>query len=54
MMVYLRVKKIKGKNYHYAVEGKRDENGNVKQKVIRYLGTVENIIEKFSFWDKKH
>ena len=54
MMVYLRVKKIKGKNYYYAVEGSRDDNGKVKQKVIRYLGNVENILEKFKFWDKKN
>ncbi len=54
MMVYLRVKKIKGKNYYYAVEGNRDEDGKVKQKVIKYFGTVRNILEKFAFWDKKH
>ena len=54
MMVYLRAKKIKGKNYYYAVEGTRDNNGKVKQKVIKYLGTVENILEKFSFWNQKH
>ena len=53
-MVYLRVKKINGKNYYYAVEGSRDDNGKVKQKVIRYLGNVENILEKFKFWDKKN
>lgn len=53
-MVYLRTKKIKGKNYYYLVEGNRDENGKVKQKVKRYLGGVENILEKFDFWDKHH
>lgn len=53
-MVYLRVKKIKGKNYYYAVEGSRDEDGKVKQKVIKYFGTVENILKKFEFYDKKH
>lgn len=53
-MTYLRAKKIKGKNYYYVVEGNRDDEGKVKQKVIKYLGTVENILKKFSFWDKKH
>lgn len=53
-MVYLRTKKIKGKNYYYLVEGNRDEKGKVKQKVKRYLGSVENILEKFDFWDKHH
>ena len=47
MMVYIRTKKIKGKNYYYVVEGKRDNEGKVKQKVIKYLGTVENILNKF-------
>ncbi len=47
MMAYIRAKKIKGKNYYYIVEGKRDEEGKVKQKVIQYLGTVETILKKF-------
>lgn len=47
MMAYIRTKKIKGKNYYYVVEGKRNEEGKVKQKVIKYLGTIENILEKF-------
>ena len=47
MMAFVRTKKIKGKNYYYVVKGKRDEDGKVKQKVIKYLGTVEKILEKF-------
>lgn len=54
MMVYLRPKKIKGKTYYYAVEGKRDSQGNVKQRVILYLGNVETILERFKFWDEHH
>ena len=54
MMVYIRAKKNKGKNYYYVVEGKRDENGKVKQKVLKYLGNVDNILEKFKFWDQHH
>lgn len=54
MMVYLRAKKIKGKNYYYIVEGMRDETGKVKQKVIKYLGTVENILKKFNGVEQKH
>lgn len=53
-MTYLRAKKIKGNNYYYAVEGNRDKEGKVKQKVIKYLGTVENILEKFKFWEEHH
>ena len=47
MMAFIRAKKIKGKKYYYIVEGKRDEEGKVKQKVIKYLGNVENILKKF-------
>ena len=54
MMVYLRPKKIKGKTYFYIVEGKRDKNGKVKQKVLKYLGNAESILEKFQFWEKHH
>jgi hypothetical protein len=54
MMVYLRAKKIKGKTYYYAVEGSRDDDGKVKQRVVKYLGAVENILEKFKFWEKHH
>lgn len=54
MMVYLRPKKVKGKTYYYIVEGKRDEEGKVKQKVLQYLGTAENILEKFRFTEKHH
>ena len=53
-MVYIRKKKIKGKSYYYAVEGRYDDKGKVKQKVIRYLGSIENILEKFKFWDKNN
>lgn len=47
-MAYIRSKKIKGKTYYYVVEGKLDENGKVKQKVILYLGSIDNIIRIFT------
>lgn len=53
MMVYIRSKKIKGKTYYYIVEGKL-VNGKVKQKVIRYIGNIDNILEVFNFYDKHH
>lgn len=52
-MAYIRAKKQKGKNYYYIVEGQRDKNGKVKQKVIKYLGNVENILEKFKLGEQK-
>ena len=53
MMVYIRKKKIKGNNYYYIVEGKIDERGKVKQKVLLYLGNIDNIIKMVKFY-KKH
>lgn len=47
MMVYIRNKKIKGKTYYYVVEGKLDKNGKVKQKVLMYLGNINNILKIF-------
>lgn len=41
-MTYTRIKTINGKQYKYLVTGKRVD-GEVKQKVIKYLGPVEPI-----------
>ena len=40
-MAYVRIKKVKGKEYKYLVEGYRDKDGKVKQRTIKYLGPVE-------------
>lgn len=53
-MAYIRKKKIKGNSYYYIVEGQYSNKGKLRQKVIRYLGNVENIIKKFEFWNKNH
>ena len=52
-MVYIRSKKVKGNTYYYIVEGKLDEEGKVKQKVILYLGNVKHILEVFNFYNSK-
>lgn len=54
VMVYIRKKKVKGYTYYYAVEGKYDEQGKPHQKVVRYLGSIQNILAKFKFWDEHH
>lgn len=54
MMAYIRAKKKRKKNYYYIVEGLREDDGKVKQKIIRYLGNVDGILEKFEFWDEHH
>ena len=51
-MAFIRKKKVKGYTYYYVVEGVYKNTGKLKQKVLRYLGTVENILKKFDFWDK--
>lgn len=55
MMAYIRKKKIKGKTYYYIVEGVYEDKTKPlrpKQKVLKYLGNIENILEKFKFWEK--
>ena len=47
-MAYIRNKKIKGQIYYYIVEGKLDKRGKVKQKVLLYLGNIDNILRVFS------
>ncbi len=54
IMVYIRSKKIKGKIYYYIVEGRIDKRGKVKQKVILYLGNIENIIRIFNFYKENN
>ena len=49
MMAYIRSKKIKGKIYYYIVEGNL-LGGKVKQRVLMYLGNVENILKVFKFY----
>ena len=54
-MAYIRKKKIKGKIYYYIVEGVYENNKTTpKQKVIKYLGNIENILKKFKFWEEHH
>jgi len=56
-MAYIRKKKIKGKTYYYIVEGVYEDKIKPlrpKQKVIKYLGNVDSILDKFKFWDENH
>ena len=53
-MAYIRSKKVKGHTYYYVVEGKLDEGGKVKQKVLLYMGNVENVLKVFKFYKEKH
>jgi len=53
-MAYIRSKKIKGKTYYYIVEGKIDKRGKVKQKVLLYLGNIDNITKVFNFYKQNN
>lgn len=53
-MVYIRSKKHKGKTYYYVVEGKKDKEGKVKQKVLLYLGNIDKIIRMVKFYNEHH
>ena len=44
--IFKRKKDEKIKTYFYIVEAKR-ENGKVKQKVLKYLGTAETILNDY-------
>lgn len=54
MMAYIRAKKKRGKNYYYIVEGSRDEEGKVKQKILKYLGNVDRVMKTYKFWEDHH
>ena len=45
-MAFIRKKNIKGKSYYYIVENKLI-NGKVSQKVLMYLGNIENVLRVF-------
>lgn len=51
-VMYIRPKKKDNRIYYYLVEGKRVKD-KVSQKVIRYLGTAENILNRFQLSDKR-
>ena len=56
-MVYLRAKSFKRKKdpkprtYYYIVEATRSK-GKVQQKVIRYLGTADTILNDYKEFDQ--
>ena len=44
-MTFIRRKKVKGKTYYYVVKSYKDK-GKVKQKVLYYIGTADNLLRK--------
>lgn len=53
-MAYIRSKKKRRKYYFYIVEGAKNKEGKYRQKIIKYLGTAENILLKYQFWEENH
>ena len=44
-MAFIRKKRVKGISYYYVVESYK-ENGKVKQRVLCYIGTANNLLKK--------
>lgn len=44
-MAFIRKKKIRGKTYYYVVESYKVK-GQVKQRVLYYIGTADNLLKK--------
>jgi len=44
-MAFIRRKKVKGKTYYYIVKSYKVK-GRVKQKVLCYIGTADNLLKK--------
>jgi len=49
--MFIRHKKISGYRYYYVVETVV-ENGKMKQRVVKYLGSVEKILSVFREYEK--
>lgn len=47
-MASLQARITKGIKYYSIVESYRDENGKPKNRILQYLGTADNILDKFS------
>lgn len=54
MMAYVRAKKKGNVNYYYVVEGSRDHEGKVKQKILLYMGNVNHILKVFEFYKENN
>ncbi len=42
-MSFVRIKTINGTRYQYEVENYRDEQGKVRQRILRYLGKMKEV-----------
>ena len=51
-MAFVRTKTVKGIEYHYLVEGIR-EDGKVRQRVVCYLGQHASVRAAYRFWSRE-
>lgn len=51
LMMFIRTKKKAGRIYYYLVEGVRKKD-KVYQKVVRYIGTANHLLEQLKLLDK--
>ena len=47
-MAYVRRKRLKGHDYYYLVESFR-QNGKVKTRTLKYLGTTPRVPSQFQY-----
>ena len=47
-MAYVRRKRLKGHDYYYLVESFR-QNGKVKTRTLKYLGTTPHVPSQFQY-----
>ena len=52
--MFIRHKKTPdGRRYYYIVETIQTDDRKSKQRIVKYLGTVEKILDVFEKYDKK-
>ena len=52
--MFIRHKKTPdGRRYYYIAETVKNKDGKSRQKIVKYLGTVEKILDVFEKYEKK-
>ena len=50
--MFLKTARVKGKEYIRIVKSYRDKDNRVKHKTVANLGSVDNLINLYPFFDK--
>ena len=52
-MAFVRTKKVKGSVYHQVVENYRNEDGDVRQRVLVHLGHPDSVDAALKVWPRE-